>query len=439
MILSLDFGTSSLKISILDDNLLTLHSDKETYTYTIRPGQMVEEDPDELLSALTMACGRLPQALRSKIDLICYDSFSPSLVLMDVNGAALSPVITHMDRRSRSQSQRICNEMGAEAYQSISGVFPFTGGVSLTTLLWFMEHEPELMKQTRKIGHLPTYLHHWFTGEWVVDMVNASMMGLYDTVHQSGWSDTILDAFGIPRNLLSPIAVPGSPGGVLTVDAARALGLKSGIPVSVGTNDVVAAHAGAGNNRSGQILNTAGSSDMISILTDRPSLHPGYYVRNAGRPGLWQIYATTSGGFAIEWFQRQFCRELDPTTFYNEYVPKCIALCGDTSVTFDPYLAEDRQSLDHRLAAWHGLGLNSTREEMLSSLLYAMQQVLADVIHLAQKQITMDRVIKVTGGIVNPSMLELKRRVFGNYSFQAVDDCPILGNALLHASATAPK
>lgn len=435
LILSLDFGTSALKLSVLTQDLYTLQSEKVEYSYHLLPGEKVEEKPDDLWRALESACARIPDTMRKRVRLLCYDTYSPSLVLMDGDGNALYPIVTHMDRRSRRQSGHICKVLGAEKYQSIAGVYPFTGGTSLTSLLWFMQEEPLLMHHVQRIGHLQTYLHKRLTGIWAIDMVNASMMGLYDTVRQSGWSREILDAFSIPERWLSPIFSPGLPlGGLVETYAAR-LGLPAGIPVAVGTNDVVAAHAGAGNDRAGQILNTAGSSDMVSILTDSPVLHPNYYVRNAGKPGLWQIYATTSGGFSVDWFRKQFCKEMGTDEFFKDYLPYCAARFHDNVVTFAPYLAEDRQSMERRTAHWEGLTLSATRDQMLASLLLSMQNVLWNTVQLAENRVPLQKVIKITGGFAQRAIIELKEKVFEGYRFEAKQDCTILGNARLAMDA----
>ena len=431
LILSVDFGTSTLKASVLDRQLRTLASGKEEYPYILLPGEKVEMSPASLADALRTACGRMDAALRARVGLFCYDSFSPSLMLMDADGKALHNVVTHMDRRSREQSNLICEVMGKERYQSITGVYPFTGGISLTTLLWFMKEMPELVERTEKIGHLPTYFQKMFTGEWAVDLVNASMMGLYDTVRQSGWSEEIIRRFTIPERWLSPIRIPGEWTGNLVPEMAEMMGVPAGIPVAMGTNDVVAAHAGAGNDRAGQILNTAGSSDMVSILTDAPKLNPNYYVRNAGVPGLWQIYATTSGGFAVDWFYKEFCREMDKKEFYETYLPSCLRGRKPGAIAFDPYLAEDRQSLERRTGAWHGLTLVATRDEMLFALMHSMQKVLADTVALAGRITPLDGVMKISGGFASEAVLELKRAMFAGLEFEMRDDCSILGNAAL--------
>ena len=103
----------------------------------------------------------------------------------------------------------------------------------------------------------------------------------------------------------------------------------------------------------------------------------------------------------------------------------------DGEVTFDPYLTGDRQSLDKRTAAWHGLTLAATRDEMLATMLKSMNKVLYDVVRLAADVVPMDSVIKLTGGLSTPAFIKLKEQQFPGFSFEVVDNCSVLGNVEL--------
>lgn len=431
--LSIDFGTSAVKLEILNADLQVLASEKQEYPYILLPGEKVEIDPDVLFDAVSQAAGRLPQNLRAAVEVLCYDTFSPSPVFIGADGRLVYPnIVTHMDRRSRDISDYIDRRIGRERYLSIAGIYPFAGGAGIMTVLWMQQHEPEVLARTHRIGHLPSFIHHRFTGQWMVDLVNASMLGLYETTTQAGWSAELLDAFDLRPEWFADIYNPGEFLGGLLPEMAIRLGVRPGIPVAVGTNDMAAAQMGAHNDRAGQIMNTAGSSDMVSILIDRPVTNPGYYLRNAALPGLWQIYATTAGGFGIDWFREQFCRELDRVEFNQRYLPDCIErFAQDTEVSFDPYLTGDRQSLERRTGAWHGLTLAATRDEMLSAMLKSMNRVLYRVVRLAGEVVDLDETIKLTGGLATPAFIKLKEREFPGFGFQVVDNCSVLGNAEL--------
>jgi xylulokinase len=322
--------------------------------------------------------------------------------------------------------------IGNDRYREIAGILPFAGGAGAMTFIWFRQNAPEHLDAAARIGHLPTYVHHRLTGEWTVDLVNASMSGLYETTTQGGWSDELVDAFGLDRRLLGEIHDPGVLLGTLRAEEAGRLGLRAGTPVAVGTNDMAAAQSGAGNEEAGAIMNTAGSSDMVSILTDNPVTSPHYYLRNAALPGLWQIYATTAGGFALDWFREQFCRDLTTDAFYGSFLGDALEQWKDDGeVRFAPYLTGDRQSLEKKTGSWTGLTLAATREEMLAALLKSMNRVLAATLAQAAEVVDLKTVIKLTGGMSDPRFVALKEREIPGFRFEVVDDCSIRGNVVL--------
>lgn len=431
MILSLDFGTSSLKAALLNSECNVVHSTKAEYQYRVYNENWVELDPDAVLSAMSSAVSAFGPQLAA-VEQVVYDTFSPSLVLMDKEGRALHPIITHLDRRSKEQSERIQREMGSADFQRITGIFPFIGGASITTLMWLMEHRSDLIGQTCKLGHLNTFLYKALTGLWATEPVNASMTGMFETVSGESWSEEICSAFGIPTGKLPDILPAGAAGGTLTAGGASLLGLPQGIPVALGTNDAAAAQLGAGNSRAGDVLSISGSSEMISILSDRPVVDDGYYLRRAATPGLWQIFAITASGFAVDWFRHAFCSELSEDEFYRRELPACAkqAANGPGGVRYLPYIAGDRQSLTPKTGSFEGITLQSTRQDFLAAILRDFHGPMVEVMERAGKFLTLSPVAKLTGGMVDEEFIALKRALM-SCDFAVVQDCPLVGNARL--------
>ena len=432
--LSLDFGTSSVKACLVDDTgRLLCKGVSSPYDYQLLSGERVELLEKDLIRAMELAVAKLDPDLLKKVECLCYDTFSPSLVMMDDEGNLLgSQIITHLDRRSRSYSAVVDQVFGNEAYMNIAGFLPFAGGCSLMTMLWFKDHRPEAFAKTKHIGHLTTYLHYLFTGHFAIDRVNASMTGVYNTVKDNGWSKDIQKAFELPTEAFEEILTPGTILGELKPYWAEKLGVKAGLPVALGTNDMAAAQVGSGNRTSGSILNSAGSSDMIGILTNVPRVDPSYYLRCAADDGLWQMYATTAGGFAVDWFYDQFCKELTDKNDYFALIASVIEeRLGNGKAKFWPYLSGDRQSLRKRTGAFTNLTLGTTREDMLCAMMCGIQEVLTKPVDIARESITMQPVIKITGGMVNDTYMKLKKAYFPGFEFEEVQNGSIRGNALL--------
>ncbi|MGI6189190.1 MAG: FGGY-family carbohydrate kinase [Clostridiales bacterium] len=429
-LLSMDFGTTSIKMGILTRDLELIKTAKAEYRYRVYNHNWVELDIEDVIAAMAEGLKNLSDYLE-KVEIVVFDTFSPSVVIMDREGEALYPIITHLDRRSKKQMKYISREIGVTEFQNITGIKPFIGGASVTSMLWLKENEPSLFNKAYKIGHFNTYVYHLLTGIWVTDPVNASMTGLFETIEGSGWSDTICKTVGIPEQKLPDIVKPGVIAGHLTRKAAQLTGLREGIPVAVGTNDAAAAQAGAGNTKAGDMLIVSGSSEMISILTDKAVVNDKYYLRRAAADGLWQIFAITASGLVIDWFRREFYKEMDETTFYREALPAAIRQYYGTKVRFAPYIAGDRQSLMQRTGAFTGLTLDSTREDLLVSILVGIHKPIITVIEISGSFLELNNIIKLTGGMVDEAFIGLKKKVLKGYDFEVIYDCHLYGNAVL--------
>ena len=199
------------------------------------------------------------------------------------------------------------------------------------------------------------------------------------------------------------------------------------------------AQLGAGNDKAGGIMNTTGSSEMVSILVDKAVIDPEnyhYYLRNAAVPGLWQIYVTTCGGFGITWFRKEFCREMSEEEFYRyeaEEIRKYISAGNNNGITFDPYLTGDRQDLPKKTAGWHGIDLNAnpTRGQMLVALLSSIQDVMISAITKAGEVCALDPVVKLAGGMSKSEPYrEMKMNAYRPYGIRElkyVENCETLG------------
>jgi len=347
---------------------------------------------------------------------------------MDKEGNALHPAILHLDRRSYAQSKFALKAVGKEMFRKINGNLPFAGGISCTSMLWYKDNMPELYKRTYKLGHLNTFLQRRFTGKWLIDPSVASFSGLYETFKMGGWSKEICGGLGLNRNLLPDIAPSISIAGKLSKEAAAAMGVKAGIPVAMGANDTTSAAYGSGAVNNGDIMNISGSNEIVTITTDSPVPHDKYYIRSSMEPGKWLYLAITVGGFALEWFRKEFYFEMEKKEFYGKYLNEFVKTRTLTDVKFLPHLAGDRHSLVRKKGAFTGLTFESTREDFLLSLLIGIYDPVFTAIRVAQKQMKLNPRIFWTGGMVSGAYEDFKRRVFKGFDFNMKRECSTIGN-----------
>jgi xylulokinase len=82
LFLSVDFGTSSIKVAVVADDLAIQQTATAPYPHILLPGDKNEIDPEQLWAACYRACQELDPDLRARVDALCYDTFSPSPVFV---------------------------------------------------------------------------------------------------------------------------------------------------------------------------------------------------------------------------------------------------------------------------------------------------------------------------------------------------------------------
>ncbi len=332
-------------------------------------------------------------------------------------------------------------KVGKDRYYKIAGARPFPGGISSSTWAWYRKNEPNRLKKADLVGHLNTFLHRQFTGARVIDTANACFMGLYSTGTFGGWNDELCRAVGADRNLLPDIHDANAVGGTLTPSAATRLGLKAGTPVLVGVVDGSCGMLLAGS-RVGQLLNVCGSTDVLALCTDRFSPHPQLLTRPLGVGKLWLSVSTiASAGSAISWAKDQFFAEDDWPKFEKlaaslarQGVRPASAKRGKTSspsaagsAAFEPFLAGDRMSIEQRQAAFTGLTLATTRQQMLAALLESLAQASAARLILLKATGTKIRPdVIVTGGAGKLTNV-FHRDWPGKWTFRQEDEATLRG------------
>jgi xylulokinase len=446
-LLAIDVGSSSVKTAILRGGKV---AGKITRAYfpTCHDGVRVDVRPEAILKAVRDSIAALGSAAK-RADAVTFAVMSPAWVAMDWKGKALTPVVTHQDRRSVEIARRIERRVGKERHLQLAGNRPFPGGIASTSWAWFLENEPQLMRRVDLAGQLNTFLHRQMTGARVTDPSNASFTGLYDTVGQSGWSEELCEAIGVTPSQLPEVKQANDVGGRLTRAAATKFGLADGTPVTVGMVDTSSAMLLAGT-APGQMLNVCGSTDVLALCTDKPRPHEKLLTRALGVGDRWMSVCTiAAAASSIYWMKREFFADWSMPRFQ-----KAIRTIGlrprdrhrrkrareatenpappQETVSFEPYLAGDRASIDQRRAAFTGLTLATTREQMLEAVIESLVRASADRLALLELNgVKILRQVVVSGGSQDRLDEIFHRDWPGRWTFKAEDEATLRGLALL--------
>lgn len=395
-VLAIDVGSSAVRAGIIRNGRLKGPVTRAEFA-TRYSGERAEVDAEDIGKALGRAIRDLGDAARLA-DLIAMATMSPSWVALDARGRALTPIVTHQDRRSQQIAEQIERRVGKLRHLQLCGSPPVPGGISSTTFAWFMKNRPELMKRADLIGHVQTFLLRRLCGVRLADPSHASFMGLYSTLDLSGWNEELCQAIGVPMRLLPEVRQADQVAGGLLPEAARRLGLLAGMPVLVGLIDTGAAVLLSGA-KVGQLVNVVGSTDVLALCTNRFCPRRGLLTRALGTGRKWLSVGTiAAAGSSLLWVKDQFFADLSNSEFFR-LVSRLAGSKLRPGVKFEPYLAGDRASVRQRWGALTGLRLSTTREEILQAVIEGLAEASTSRIELLRSTGTpMRRQVMICGG-----------------------------------------
>lgn len=397
-LLGLDIGSSSVKAAVLRGTKIVGRVARAEFP-TRYDGPKVEVDPKAILKAVGKVVRDLGGAA-TKVDAIAISVMSPAWVAMDAKGEALTPIVTHQDRRSVAEARAIEDRVGKDRHLQLAGNRPFPGGISSTSWAWFKKHEPDRVKRADLVGQLNTFLHRQITGQRVIDPSNASFTGLYKTLTLDGWSDPLCAAATISKNVLPNIFFANQIAGTVSSEGARRFSLRQGLPVMAGLVDGSAGMLLAGA-KPGQLLNVSGSTDVLALCVDRPNPHEKLLTRAVGVGHKWVSVSTLAAvGTALNWVRDQFYVDLSDEKYWK-LVSTLAKRPPGSRVTFDNYLAGERTSIDQHTATIGGLTLASSRDDILAALLDNLAASSAARLELLKQNngVTFRRDVVIAGGV----------------------------------------
>lgn len=374
-----------------------------------------------------------------KIASIGFGITCPTVVPLDEEGNPLRNAIMNFDQRSHKQVNDILKKIGEEEIFNITGNKLLSGAISVSSILWIKENEPEIYARAFCFGHITTYLIYKLTGNMVLDFTQASFSGFFRTKDNFTWDNELLNTFVLDKNKLPKLLSPDQIAGTLTKKAAKETKLNIDTVVAPGSADTVCSALGIGLIESGKIFISSGTSEIVSGCLKEPKFERRFlnrcYIDN-----LWIFHAPIStSGAAIEWlkkildYENNYSRK-DFYDFMTGMVNK--SGIGSNRLIFLPYLQGERSPLwdSNSRGVFFGLSLSTTIEDICRSIFESIGFALKQNIEIAEKLLEIDikDVLITGGGTKDPTWLQMKSDITGKIFYvQNFSETGMLGAAML--------
>lgn len=343
-LLGIDVGTSSVKALIFDvEGARVLAAHGEEYPIHTPAADRAEQDPDDYWRATVRAVRRvIAEVGDNDVAAVGFSGQMHGTILLDAQSRPLSRAIIWADARAAHEPQRLVEAF--PAFADVAGTLP-AAGFMVCTLAWLRLHQPELLAQAHRVILPKDYVRLKMTGTVATDVTDAASTGMLD-VARADWADAILQAAGISRDLCPPILQSLAVVGPLLPQAAEALGLQAGVPVTAGCADQPAQAIGNGLIAPGAASITIGTGGQIFVpLQPQGKLRTDarLHVFNHAAPGQWYVLgAILSAGMSLRWLRGILGLENDPQAYSLLAAEAEQVSPGADGLLFLPYLAGER-------------------------------------------------------------------------------------------------
>jgi xylulokinase len=284
LLLGIDLGTSSIKVSIVDAasaNVLVSATYPEVETPIVsRQAGWAEQCPEvwwenvqqAILKAHSM--GGYDPADIAAIG-IAYQMHG--LVVVDKQQRVLRDSIIWCDSRAVPYGERAFERIG-EA-RSLEHLLNSPGNFTAAKLAWVKEKEPAIYEKIDKVMLPGDFIAMRLTGEMTTS-VSALSEGIFWDFLTDTLSADVFSVFGFERGLIPEVRTLFAPHGFVRPDVAASLRLKPGIPVAYKAGDQPNNALSLNVMEPGEVAATAGTSGVIYGVSDQLTYDPGSRVNS---------------------------------------------------------------------------------------------------------------------------------------------------------------
>jgi gluconokinase len=339
-VVALDVGSSSVRAQLFDE--------RGEPASELRQEEYATDDPAEVAASVRkVLANEEPDAT---------SCFAHSLVAVDENWNALTPILGWRDTRSSGAAEWLARRLDADAIHARTGAF-LHPSFWPAKLAWLAETEPETFRRAAWFVSFADFLR----GKPETSLGMASTSGLLELT-SLGWDEELLAVLGVDAERLPRITdVPLWP-------------------------DAACSNAGAGCATRERAALMVGTSGALRVLyeSERPHPKPGLFLYLADAQRLVEGGALSDGGNLYEWLERTLAdasgslAERDPRDHELVFLP---FLGGERSTGWNPDalgavhgLTFDTTPLDLRQAAYEGVGF---RFAAIADLLPDVREVVA--------------------------------------------------------------
>jgi xylulokinase len=448
-LLGIDVGTTGCKAVVFNKDGDILASQYQEHSlFHPNPG-WAELDPNLVFKNIKSIIKTVNQRLKKdKIKALAISSQGEAVIPADRYGECLYNAIVTFDGRTGEQYQFWKEGLGKKAIFEITGM-PLNPMYSINKIMWLKKYRQDIYKKTFKFLCFEDFVQMKFGVNPTISYSLAARTSAFD-IRKKKWSKIILEQAQVEEGLL---AMPGPSAkviGVVDKKISEELGLDSDVAVVTGGHDQACGAYGAGIIKESIAMNASGTSDVITVMLDKPYLNKimldnNYPCAPYVIPEKYTALTfNLTGGLLLKWYRDTFCyEEIQISKKTGENIYKII----DNSIYSKPvnlfilphFVGSGTPTLDsNSRGIIMGLDLETDKSRLsravLESNAYDLRYNLEKIESIG---INVKKIIAIGGGASSSVWLQIKSNVLNKKMYTLINsEAASLGAALLAGIAT---
>jgi xylulokinase len=422
-ILVYDYGTTSIKTVLFDEELNIIDKVTKELTYEYPQEEYIEIEAekywDMLIEATQMILDK--NDCRDSLEVISVTSQAETLIPIDIDGKPLRKAIVWLDERAKDECIKLRKRVDINTFYAHTGLSNIDPILPLSKIMWIKIHENDIYRNTYKFLLLRDFIINRLSDEIVSDFSVASCTGYFDIRRKNWWID-ILDLAEIDKDKLPEVTDPTCCIGYLKKEVKSILGLTKDIKIINGMLDQCASAIGAGNIETGILTETTGTAMVLAFTIDsleELKVEDKIPVVYHAIPNKYLLlpYSPTAG-IVLKWFKDNFCSEeihlaqvqnkdvyqvIDKIVEERKVIrPELIILpyfCGTITPVNNPNVR----------GAIFGLDLKTTKSDIIKAIMEGVGFMVREhADFLSSKGFRIDKIVSLGGGARSDIWLQIK-------------------------------
>lgn len=328
--IGIDLGTSGCRAIAIDDNGDIIAQSQLPLDTPQQSLPISQQDPQYHWRIVLAVLTQLVKYCRKyRIISIAVDATSGSVLLTDIQGQPLTPMLMYNDAQSIKASDIIAKLAPEQcaAHGANSG---------LAKLMWLQQH---IHVTDYKLLHQVDWINFNLGAPLAITDENNALKTGYDPIkrHWPQWLDQITN-----RHHLPTVVPPGTEIGQLSSELCTQLNLDTRPKIIAGTTDSIAALIAAGAREVGDAVTSLGSTLVLKLISDMPIFIPkqGIYSHRLGENWLVGGASNTGGAVLKHFFNDRQLSQLSEQISFEVTPPDYYPLLsvGERFPIYDPLL-----------------------------------------------------------------------------------------------------